>query len=232
MRVGKYGALAIILGLLLLASQILDVWKRSLEAHASPPDLERLISQHPDGWHEVPSSLTSPAWKNSGKGEYDIVAGRTYQNAYGQQVMVVMTWSRDGVRRAGHIQQACYNASGFAVSELKAEKLVTDSGSLVLTSFIAKRAGGIEDVVYWRITGGEPDMSNTAAVRAHYLLIHRFDKLKRLPLIMLAAIPDNIMVRVSTMRTNTEQPATAHLAYLKDYLEQLSPADRRLITGL
>lgn len=229
MRLTRYSLLALLTGFLLASSLLLVEIRQLVSYKGAPPDIEKLISSHPAGWVELEGSSVNPGWKEALKGEYDVAAARIYRNAQGEVVMVVMTWSRDGIRRAGHLQQICYQVSGCSVSVPEYTVVDSKAGRQGVVAFTAYHDSNVaEDVVYWRITGGKPDMRTGYST----LMATRFDKLNRLLTYMFSGMPDNIMVRVSTMRTNTEQPATAHLAYLKDYLEQLSPADRRLITGL
>ncbi len=186
-----------------------------------------MISKHPDGWTPVNGAFVDPQWSKSLQSDYDLVAARTYQNSEGKTVAVVMTWSRDGIRRAGHLQQICYQASGFTVSAPKRTTVSTKVGRQDAIAFTAYNGNMPEDVMYWRITGGKTDLG-TARSR---FLATRFDKMSRLAQNILGNMPDNLMVRVSSVRSIPGQPATTHLEYIQKYLEILPEGDRKLIMG-
>ncbi len=183
---------------------------------------------HPQGWTELEGSSTNPEWKEALQGEYDVAASRTYRNARGEVVMAVMTWSRDGIRRAGHLQQVCYQVGGSAVSVPSYAALDSKSGRQDVVVFSAFHDdNAVEDVVYWRITGGKPDMHTEYST----LMATRFDKLNRLAKYMFSGMPDNVMFRVSALRTDPDRPATAHLDYARQFLEALPEMERRVVMG-
>ena len=191
------------------------------------PDLQRIINIHPDGWTPIASSFVDPNWNKSLKSDYDIVAAQAFQHGDGKKVIVVMTWSRDGIRRAGHSQQICYTVSGFTVTPPEYASLVTKAGKQEVVAFTAHHGKLVEDVVYWRITGGKTDISTGQSG----LVALRFDKLNRLARHLLGDMPDNLMVRISSERATPEQPATAQIDYIRGFLEMLSASDRKLIMG-
>ncbi|MGB7510900.1 MAG: exosortase-associated EpsI family protein [Pelodictyon phaeoclathratiforme] len=193
-----------------------------------PPDIERIISIHPQGWVELAGSSTDPEWKEALQGEYDVAASRTYRNVRGDVVMVVMTWSRDGIRRAGHLQQVCYQVNGCTVSVPSYATLDSKSGRRDVVVFSAFHDdNAVEDVVYWRITGGKPDMHTEYAT----FMATRFDKLNRLAKYMFSGMPDNVMFRVSALRSSPDRPASAHIDYARQFLEVLPSNDRKLLMG-
>ncbi len=228
MRITKYSALAIATGLLLFSSLLLtEVKEYQSSRSANQPDLQRLVMVHPDGWTAISSPFVDPRWNESMKGDYDLVAAQAFQRGDGKKVVVVMTWSRDGVRRAGHSQQMCYQAGGFTVTPPEYAAIATKAGKQDMIAFTANHGNLIEDVMYWRLTGGKTDIS-TGQSR---LVALRFDRLNRLVQHLLGDMPDNLMVRVSSQRAVPDQPATAQIDYIKGFLERLSPSERKLVMG-
>ncbi len=225
MRITRFSALAIATGLLLLSSLLLVEVREYLINKKPPPDLERLISEHPVGWATLSSQSVNSEWSKSMRSDYDMVTTRTYQYPDGKTVSVVMTWSRDGIRRAGHLQQVCYLASGSTISTPKYATVSTKVGQQNVIAFTESHDNQIQDVIYWRLTGGEIDIDTG------YLLSWRIHKLFSIALNMFNDMPDNLMIRVTSMRSSSDKPATAHIDYIREYLERLPANDRKLIMG-
>ncbi|HHE31736.1 MAG TPA: exosortase-associated EpsI family protein [Chlorobaculum parvum] len=234
MKLNKYHFITLLFGVLLVLAQLLIFVRQHKTLYAKQPDLERLISIHPPHWHEVEGAVSNPAWKDSAEKEYDLIVARTYQNDNGQRVTIVMTWSRDGIRRAGHVQQLCYSSQGAAVDMTPDKRIDLDPGkTLDLTSFVASEPGGnVQDVLYWRLKGGQLEQNRTGFERIDYRLSHRILKMEQMIHLLYGKTPDNVMVRVSSVRTIPDQPSVVPLEYLNAYLHMLSPSDRKLLTGL
>ncbi len=227
MRITRYSALAIATGLLLLSSLLLVEVREHLTFKGAPPDLERLINEHPDGWMALSGQSVDSEWSKSLQSDYDMVTAQTYQHPDGKIVSVLMTWSRDGIHRAGHLQQVCYQAGGSEISTPKQASVTTKMGKQDVITFTARQGNRVEDVVYWRITGGKLDLGTNQSLFS----ATRIDKMTRLARSLLGKTPDNIMVRVSSERLAPDQPATAHLDYIREYLETLPPHYRKVIMG-
>lgn len=223
---------AVIISVLLIITQMLLVVRQQQKNISLPPDLERIISVCPPDWHLIKTSASTDFSNKDALQEYDMVISRTYQGTNGDQIQILMTWSRDGLRRAGHLQQVCYTASGLLVTQTENHKVPIKSRDLEVTTFVANGNGGlVEDVAYWRITGGELEKNITSGLSYYYLIPHRIDKFKRLIRILYGEMPYNIMVRVSSVRTKPDVNSQKHLVFIKNYLERLIPSDRKLLTG-
>lgn len=225
--------IALVITVLLLSSQALVIIRQQQKFVSTPPDLERIISVCPPHWHLLNGSSTPEYAGESAIQEYDMVISRTYQSENGEQVQILMTWSRDGIRRAGHLQQVCYTASGMSVAKTQRTQVSIRSKKLDVTTFVAKGYSGlVEDVAYWRITGGRLEENITSGLSYYYLIPHRIDKLKRLIRMAYGEMPYNIMVRVSCVRSQTDKSSEVYLIFLKNYLENLVLSDLKLLTGL
>ncbi len=222
MRVTKYNLLAIAFGFLLIFSEILVEIKQHPAYKGQKPDLERMIKLHPDGWKAVAGPVVDP---QSLEYVYDVVVSQKYENVDGKVVMVSMTWSRDGIRRAGHPQEICFNASGFTVTLPRQVSIQAAGNKLDVIAFTGRQGDMVQDVVYWRVTGGKHDVR----LDEKYLLTHRFREVAAL---LMGDIPDNLMVRVSTWRRESDPPSTVHIDYIKAYLQSVSPSTRRFLTGV
>lgn len=225
--------LSLFLSFLMVVSLVLIKEKKKHIYNAHPPDIERLIDLHPDKWHQVESEVSSPAWLGSAQSEYDIVKARTYRNLEGQEVTIVMTWGRNGIQKAGHVQQLCYSAQGFSIENQKNIVVPIRSQELVVTNFVASQLGGeVENVFYWRISDGKLLNNIQKTGLDDQRLSHRILRMKEVIRYLFTDIPDNVMVRVSSSKYNQDSAPAASLKYIKEYLENLSSQDLKVLTGL
>ena len=231
MRLIKYNIIAISLGLVLLFSEFWIDVKQNYLIQVPRPDLEMIINQKPSSWISISGSTVNPLVDALSIKAYDIVASRFFKSKDGHTVNVVLIWSRDGQRRSGHNQEICYNSQGFNVSFPKYLTISLEDKKLEVNTFTAHRQDKIEDVIYWKVTGGKPDLRNSLGVSKSIYgnYTARLDDLVRA---FSGEIPDNLTVRVSTWRPSTDPPSTAHIDYIKSYLQSLDPKTRHFLTGL
>lgn len=221
MRLTKYSLLALAFCLILISSEIF-VEIRQHPVKGPKPDLQSIIKQHPQGWKAIPGSSVVPSTQNN---PYDLVVTQIYKRADGKAASIVMTWSYDGFHQAGHPQEVCYNSQGFTVSTPKNITLMVGGQNLDVVTFEGRYGDMIEQVIYWRVTGGIHD----SALQDNIPMTQRF---KEVPRILIGDIPNNLMVRVSTWRPATDPPSTVHIDYIKSYLQSLPPKTRHFLTGL
>ena len=222
MRLTKYSLLAILFSLILISSEIF-IEIRQHPVKGPKPDLQSIIKQHPLGWQAIPGASVDPSTQTNTP--YDLVASQIYKRADGKAASIVMTWSYDGFHRAGHAQEVCYNSQGFAVSTPKNTSIMVGGQKLDVVTFEGRSGEMIEQVIYWRVTGGIHD----AALQENISMTQRF---KEVPRILIGDIPSNLMVRVSTWRSATAPPSTVHIDYIKSYLQSQTPKTRHFLTGL
>ena len=225
--------ISLVFSFLMISSVILIKEKQKNIYNAHPPDLERLIGLCPDNWYPIESEVARPAWIQSAQSEYDMVKARTYRNVDGQEITVVMTWGRNGIQKAGHVQQLCYSAQGFSIIDQKNIDVPVKSMNMLVTNFVANNINGqVEDVYYWRITDGH--LLNNIYITGFddQRLSHRILRMKESLKYLFTKIPDNIMVRVTSRRNGSDKPSSAPVRYIKEYLENLSSQDLKLLTGL
>ena len=219
MRLTKYSLLAIVFCSILISSEIF-VQIRQQPFTGAKPDIQSIIKQHPQGWQPMTESTV-----NTQTTAYDLVVTQIYKRVDGKAVSIVITWSYDGLRRAGHPQEFCYNSQGFSVSTPKNSSVMVGGQKLDVVTFEGRSGGMIEDVIYWRVTGGIHD----SALQTY---IPKTQQLKVIPRILIGNFPDNLMVRVSTWRAATDPPSTVHIDYIKSYLQYQTPKTRHFLTGL
>jgi len=227
MGLKKHSVASLALGLLILCSLLLVELRLNLQVTGSKPDLERLVSLHPPGWKVIDGPQEKFLWDKSVLAQYDVVASRRYQHTDGRKVLVVMTWSGDGFRRQGHDQQVCYGASGFTVSSQHSVAIQTGAGIIEAMAFTASQPSVEEDVLYWRVTDGTREIG----INSRNTMAHRLQRLLYLPNLFQGKLPDNLMVRVSSVRERDGQPATTHFDYIREWPMAISSGDRVRIMG-
>jgi|GEM_PF-1393680 len=218
---------------LMVSSIVLIVEKKESIYKSNPPNLERLVNAHPVNWYPIKNSVTNPAWLADAKSEYDKVSAKTYRNTYGQEITIIMTWSRNGLQKAGHMQQLCYSSQGFSITDQHNIEVPIKSTALRVTNFVASQINGqVEDVFYWRITGGRLMKNIEITGLDDQRLSQRILRIKEVVKHIFVKIPDNIMVRVTARRLNSNEPNMLPVYYIKEYLGSLSSQDLKLLTGI
>ncbi len=211
--------LAVLLALPLLAVE----WGLQHPRYAPKPDLVDLFAHAPAGWRmrQSGTEAVDPRWSPETLATYDLVLARQFARADGQEVTLMITWSREGYRNAGHDQEVCYGGLGFAIDRVSDTQLATALVSLPVKSFAARGAAFVEDVVYWRVTGGVLEQRRDALSR-------RLGQLRTGPWTDLA---DNLMVRVSSRRPLKSAPSALNPQFIDDYLRALGPVPLRRVIG-
>lgn len=205
----------------------------ALGAGNPQPNLLAILAHEPAGWRarQVLSEVVDPRWSPATQAAYDTVVMRQFvRPADGAEVTLLITWSRDGRLRAGHDQEACYRAGGFAVSGMRTGTLPAGAAGLGVTSFTGERGHFAEDVVYWRVTGGRLDavQSDKGELKGKDILVQRWRRLRHM---LSGNVPDNVMVRVSTRRPAHMPPVQVNETFVEGLLQSLGPSERQTILG-
>jgi hypothetical protein len=233
MKLRNKHIISLLLSFLMVLSLVLINEKKKHIYNAHPPEIKRLIDLHPDKWYPVESEVSSPAWVGRAQSEYDMVEARTYRNLEGQEVTIVMTWGRNGIQKAGHVQQLCYSAQGFSITNQNNIEVPIRSQKMIVTNFFASQLDGqVENVFYWRISDGKLLNNIQKTGLDDQRLSHRILRMKEVIRYLFTDIPDNVMVRVSSRMYNDENITPPPVRYIKEYLDILSSHDLKLLTGL
>jgi hypothetical protein len=231
----RYVILSVTFALLMLSAQLFVSLKRQDSAKRDAPELERLVDLHPKGWRAISSSSNDSLWVQATTGTYDSGVYRLYQNDVGHRVMLVLIWSHDGMHQMSHAQQNCYNAQGYSIFELQEHNIALQVGTLQAASFSALRPNGqVEDVLYWRVNSWDTIAPADFAKKRSFVgeLKRRAIQLKKLFGFVAGELPDDVMVRISAIRQEPDAPSTLPVDYARRYLQELSPEDRKVLTGL
>ncbi|WP_295459039.1 exosortase C-terminal domain/associated protein EpsI [uncultured Thiodictyon sp.] len=227
MRAIERWSLAVGFTVLLAAPQAWLEFRSDAGAADPPPDLAAIVARAPAGWHDAaPAQVVDPREAAGARLFYDQVAVGQFAQPGAPAVTLVLTWSRDGFRRAGHEQEVCYRAQGFTVAGEQVTRLDAGGAQFPARVFNARRGEVVEDVLYWRVTGGKLDEGGREGVTDQLML-----RLHTLRHIFTPGIPANLMVRVSHQRQAAAPPTSANAAFVRAFLGTLGPAGRDLLTG-
>ena len=152
---------------------------------------------------------------------YEQIVARTYVNHAGERVMLTIAYGGEqrGALRS-HRQEVCYRAQGFTVDKLTTTRTRVNGRELPVTRFNARMLARIEQVTYWMTMGDEVVTSRFAR-----LLMQVTTGLTQ------GAVPDGIVVRVSSIDNDANAGYALHQRFLDDLLVTLSPADAQRLTG-
>jgi len=226
-----YNILAVVIFIILVFINYGNAINAKKVIYKKPPDIERLMTMHSSNWYEVKEKNVRTV---NDYEEYDIVRSKIYCNDSGNCIQLLMTWSGDGIVRGGHIQQNCYNASGNEVIKDGVGEISIRKRKLYYTYFEGRKSDkNIEDVIYWRVTGGEIQGNYTyykKDLKGGYN--NKFNEIKRIFLILFnKEVPDNLMIRITNTRTDIDRSNNIPHVFLRDYLIGLSEKDLNIIIG-
>jgi EpsI family protein len=166
---------------------------RMLARELPPLHLEADVPSQFGGWHvddSMRAVLPSPDVQRQMDEVYSQQLSRTYVNAAGQHVMLVIAYGEDQVGKTSvaHLPDACYPAQGFIVSQ-RAARPVPLAGRPVLpvNRLVATKSNRIEPITYWTVVGNSTFASDFER------------RVSRLTSAVEGVIPDGMLVRVSTI---------------------------------
>ncbi len=185
--------------------------------------LEQLFPDQFGEWRLDPgaAALIRPAFEQAKRFQmYDQVLERTYLNAAGHRVMLSVAYGRQqSVGLQMHRPEVCYKAGGFKVDDIQAGSLPLPGLRLPVTRLLASMEGRPEPITYWRLLGDEVVADET-----------RF-KLRQLSLGASGALPDGMLVRVSSIDDDRQAAYRVHEAFVRALALSLTPAQRARVLG-
>jgi len=152
---------------------------------------------------------------------YSQVLSRTYVDSINRRVMLSIAYGGDqrSDRMQAHRPEYCYAAQGFEVRPVRDDDLATESGSIPVRRLLAQRNARREPITYW-ITVGD---------RAARPGLER--KLAQLRFGLTGIVPDGMLVRVSSLESDTPSGYDLHDRFVRDLLDSLSPLARARLLG-
>ena len=152
---------------------------------------------------------------------YSHVLARTYVDRADRRVMLSIAYGGDqgNDRMQVHRPEYCYAAQGFEVRPIRDDGLATDAGSIPVRRLLARRNSRREPITYW-ITVGD---------RAARPGLER--KLAQLRYGLRGTVPDGMLVRVSSLESDTPSGYALHDRFVRDLLGSVSPVARTRLIG-
>lgn len=181
-------------------------------------DLESLIPPVLGQWRLDTARLAAaPAvvGNNPSTLAFDQLLQRTYINANGERLMLVIGWDQrqSGLLKA-HRQEICYGARGAEIRNPHQATLTLGPASLEVTRLYAVTPARKEPVTYWLLLGDRVVNSPLSWLRAQLRSGLRGEA------------PQGLLVRVSNLSDQPERAFHLHDSFIADLVTHL-PARRR-----
>jgi EpsI family protein len=186
-------------------------------------DLEGVIPRSFGNWIIDPSiAPITPAPDVQAKLDrlYDQIVSRTYVNAQGERVMLVVAYGgeqSDALK--AHRQEVCYAAQGFAIRNVSHGDLRLREKTIPVTRVVAVRGPRSEPVTYWLTMGDR-------------VVLGRLERLMvQLRFGLSGRIPDGLLMRVSSISSNPAQAFSGQEEFISALLEGMRPGDVHRLLG-
>jgi len=152
---------------------------------------------------------------------YSQTLARTYANAKGEQVMLSIAYGADQSDEGSqvHRPEFCYTAQGFQLLGNIIGNLTTQYGTLPVRRLLAVQGNRNEPITYWITVG---DKATLPGIRR---------KLNQLAYGLTGTIPDGMLVRVSSIQTDSTNAYKLQEDFIRSMLASLSPQDRARVAG-
>jgi len=186
-------------------------------------DLEKVIPHSFGNWIVDPSIVPiTPAPDVQAQLDriYDQIVSRTYVNARGERVMLVVAYGgeqSDALK--AHRQEVCYAAQGFEIRKVLTGDLRLREKTIPVTRMVAVRGPRSEPVTYWLTMGDR-------------VVLGRLERLMvQLRFGLSGRIPDGMLVRVSSISLNQAQAFDEQTEFVSALLEGMRQGDVHRLLG-
>jgi EpsI family protein len=180
--------------------------------------LERVLPEKIGRWTYISSSgLVIPPEDQLSRALYSQLLTRVYGAEDGSSMMVLVahSGSQTGILQI-HRPEICYNAGGYALSDVEPHVVRLPSGAIPTMSMAATNGARNEQLVYWTRIGNHMPTS----WRQQRMAV-AIDNLR-------GRIPDAVMVRVSTISNNRNAALQSIDEFIGAMLASMKPDVRRV----
>lgn len=186
--------------------------------------LTSMIPESFAGWTIDPNVIPLQLSEAEQKGLnqlYSQTLVRTYVNAEGARVMLSIAYGGDqSGNLALHKPEHCYGAQGFAISDERREEFKNKAGSFSVARLLAVQGQRSEPITYWTTVGDKVVLDGVE------------QKIQKLKFAMTGKIPDGILVRVSTIDTDTARSYKQQNTFIHNMLDAMNKVDRNKLVGM
>ena len=215
----------VVLFAMLLASGLAAIMRprTSASEQGSSVNLEAMIPTQFGEWSidsTVMPVLPNPEQTALIKILYSQTLSRTYSNAAGQRVMLVVAYGDDQGRTLQiHKPEVCYVGQGFQIGKLIKTKVDLGIGNIPAMKLIAKQGRRNEPITYWIRIGDK--------VARGWLE----QNIARVSYGLQGQIPDGMLVRVSNISDDEQTAFNLHTNFLSTLIKGMSKKDRIRFVG-
>lgn len=191
---------------------------------SAAPDLETIIPQQFARWRVVPHAellIANRALTEKVEAVYASTLERVYVDAEGHSAMLSIAYGSnqlgDGLQ--AHRPEYCYRAQGFEVGSARDGIVRTAVGNIPARRLVARAGMRNEPITYWLTIGDRtvlPGLSRELAQLRHGLA---------------GAVPDGLLIRVSSLEQDPAAAYHLHDRFITDLLAALPAADRARLGG-
>jgi len=218
---------AVVSGGLLLAGAVLSgilVPRRMLAKELPSLKLDTSVPLQFGGWKlddAIVQIMPSPDVQEQLDKTYNQILSRTYVNAVGQRIMLMVAYGEDQADRTtvAHLPDGCYPAQGFSISPRPEGSVVIGERTLAVVRLVARRDPRIEPITYWTVIANQAFQSNADR------------SIARLLSSLVGVIPDGMLVRISSIDSNEPRAFGAQDQFIADLYQALDIAVRPRMFG-
>ncbi len=208
----------LLIGLLFCSAAGLAAWRKPTRRldYLGHQKLEDLVPKVIGPWKFVAASgLVVPPSDQLSQATYSQLLTRVYSDGASAPIMLLMaqSGSQTGFLQI-HRPETCYTASGYQITPVAHHPIALGFGVLPTNSMDATSDGLTEHVVFWTRVGDQLPES------------WKDQKLAVAEQNLRGIIPDAILVRVSTVRDDTEGARETLDAFVRALFEKIPPAQR------
>ncbi len=191
--------------------------------HGLAIDLAEMVPRIFGEWHEEQNKsiqIVDPQQQETIDKIYTQTLSRTYVNTEGYRVMLSMAYGDD--QREGmqmHYPEVCYPAQGFTLQDKKNGTLQTINGSIPVTRLLTSLGQRNEPITYWTTIGDRVFQGNIQK------------KLTEMRYGLSGEIPDGMLIRVSSIDSETSDAYEIQSKFINQMLGALKPDDLQKLSG-
>jgi len=190
----------------------------------APMRLDEVAPQRIGEWQEDPAGrvvVADPQLQSKMDAIYSQSLARTYINSKGQRVMLSLAYGRDqnSESTAAHRPEFCYVAQGFLIKPVGPKAVAFPAGDVTAMRLVAAVGPRTEPIMYWVTLG-----TNTALPGVQR-------KIQQLRYGLQGQIVDGMLVRLSSVGTDTQSEYALQEAFARDWYASLNPQVRPRIFG-
>jgi EpsI family protein len=186
-------------------------------------DLEGIIPPSFGEWREEKQNsvqIVDPQQQEMVDKIYTQTLNRVYVNNHGYRIMLAVAYGddqRDAMQT--HYPEVCYPAQGFSFRDKQDGILITAAGPISVTRILTNLGSRHEPVTYWTTIGDRVVRSGMQK------------KLAELSYGLNDKIPDGMLIRVSSIDTETANAYAMQTQFVDHMLGALTPEYRKKLNG-